>query len=172
MKILWAPWRMSYVKQAGKTSSKECFLCKAAKAPSSEDEKLFVLHRGKSAFIILNVYPYNTGHLMVAPYKHEPTLLELDDEEVLDIIRLLKLSLKALRKAYSPDAFNVGANIGKDAGAGVEEHFHIHVVPRWRGDTNFMPIISQTKVIPQALGETYKVLKSAIRELQYSTKDK
>uniref|UniRef100_A0A7J3ZKX4 HIT domain-containing protein n=1 Tax=Fervidicoccus fontis TaxID=683846 RepID=A0A7J3ZKX4_9CREN len=166
MRILWAPWRMKYVRQAVKTAKEECFLCRAAKAPVSEDEKLYVLRRSKSAFIILNIYPYNTGHLMIAPYKHEQDPLELSDEEALDMIQLLKLSIKALRKVYLPDAFNIGANIGRDAGAGVEDHFHIHVVPRWRGDTNFMPVISQTKVIPQALDETYRVLRSALRELQ------
>lgn len=157
---------MAYVREASKAgSSGECFFCKAASEPPERDEEHYVVYRGRKAFAMLNLYPYNTGHLMVAPYKHAPDLLALDDDELLEIAKLLKLSMAALKKAFSPDAFNIGANIGRDAGAGVEGHVHFHVVPRWRGDTNFMPVICKTKVIPQALSETYAALKKAFEAL-------
>lgn len=114
--------------------------------------------RGKKAFVILNKYPYNPGHLMIVPYRHVPTLELLDQEEGSELIVLTSRAVKALRDIYTPDGFNVGINIGRVAGAGIEQHIHVHVVPRWNGDSNFMPVIGNTKVLPETLEETYKSL--------------
>jgi len=114
----------------------------------------------------MNLFPYNPGHLMVAPYRHVPSVEDLSDDELFDLAMLTKLSLKILRKAFNPHGFNVGVNIGNVAGAGVEEHVHVHVVPRWSGDTNFMPLLADVKVIPQALEETYRKLKNVLKEFK------
>ena len=164
MKRLWAPWRMEYIK---KPKEKECLFCRVIR--EDKDRENLVLYRSKHGFIILNKYPYNNGHLMVAPYKHTPTPLELREEEDLDLSYLIKLCMKILDKTMRPQGFNIGANIGRAAGAGIEEHYHIHIVPRWIGDTNYMPIISDTKVIVEHLYATYDKLREALRE---ETQDK
>ena len=143
---------------------KTCFLCDAVK--SRDDKKHYVIYRGSKCFIIMNLFPYNPGHLMVAPYRHLPSIEDLSDDELFDLAMLTKLSLKILRKAFNPHGFNVGVNIGNAAGAGVEEHVHVHVVPRWSGDTNFMPLLADVKVIPQALEETYGKLKNVLKEFK------
>ena len=153
MKILWAPWRMAYIKKFSE-KNEGCFLCRAAK--ENDDKNNLVVFRGKTCFVILNRYPYNNGHLMIAPYRHIGSISDLDDEESREIMKLLKLSIKALKEEYKPEGFNIGLNLGKVAGAGVEDHLHFHVVPRWAGDTNFMPVISDTKVIPEALEESWR----------------
>ena len=155
MKILWAPWRMKYVTAPHKTAGETCLFCRAA---SGDDREYYIVYRSSKSYIMLNKYPYNTGHLMVVPYKHVDTLLKLDDDELLDLFKTLNKALEILEKAFRPDGFNIGVNIGRDAGAGIEEHVHIHVVPRWRGDTNFMPIVGGVKVLPQLLEETYELL--------------
>ncbi len=155
MKNLWAPWRMKYIKSLSK-KNEGCIFCNALR--SSDDKKNYVLHRSENSFIILNIFPYNTGHLMVVPNKHTSNLADLDDDELLDLMKMTKLALRILKEEYNPDGFNIGANIGRVAGAGIEEHFHIHIVPRWNGDTNFMPVIAETKVIPESLDETYERL--------------
>lgn len=157
MKILWNPWRYEYIRQFTNKHEKDevCLFCKLQILSS---EEALVIHRGKKAFVVLNAYPYNSGHLMIAPYIHVADISELDDETVLEIAYLIKKAIKVLRKAFSPDGFNVGANIGRAAGAGVPGHFHIHVVPRWVGDSNFMAIIAGTKPLPMGLRETYEVL--------------
>jgi len=155
-KILFAPWRMKYVEYVAMTPKRACFFCEAAR--SKDDEKNFVLCRSDNALVMLNLFPYNTGHLLIAPYRHVGDVLSLSEEECIDLINLLRLSLVALRKAYNPDGFNIGINIGGISGAGLEGHVHIHVVPRWKGDTNFMPIIANTKVIPEAIKDTYRRL--------------
>jgi len=155
-KILFAPWRMKYVEYVAIEPKRGCFLCEAAR--SKDDEKNFVLCRTDNALVMLNLFPYNTGHLLIAPYRHVGDVLLLNREECIDLINLLKVSLIVLRKTYSPDGFNIGVNIGSISGAGLEDHVHIHVVPRWKGDTNFMPIIANTKVIPEALEDTYRKL--------------
>ncbi len=157
MKKLWAPWRIEYIK---KPKEKECIFCKVIK--EDRDRENLVLYRSSKSFIILNKYPYNNGHLMIAPYKHTPTPLELNGDEDADIAELIKLSMKILDASLRPQGYNIGANIGKAAGAGIEEHYHIHVVPRWIGDTNFMPIISDTKVVVEHLYQTYDNLKKEL----------
>lgn len=161
MKILWNPWRYEYVKKASKNGG-ECLFCELQK---KRDDEAYIVYRGKRGFVVLNAYPYNSGHVMIAPYQHVGSLEELDDETLLELGKLVQLTIKALRKAYSPDGFNIGVNIGKAAGAGVPGHVHIHVVPRWVGDTNFMAIIAETKPLPTALKESFDLITVAFREV-------
>jgi ATP adenylyltransferase len=156
MKRIWAPWRMKYILKA-RDEKGGCIFCEIPK--ENKDEENYLIKRGKLAFVLMNIFPYNNGHLMVAPYKHTPNLQNLSDDELLEMIKLLVESEKALKILLSPDGFNIGLNIGRIAGAGFEEHVHIHIVPRFNGDTNFMPIVSNTKVISESLMETYKKLK-------------
>ncbi len=158
MEILWAPWRLKYIKAP---KEKGCFLCRYIK--SKNDEKNLILFRGGSAFIILNRYPYNSGHLMVAPMRHTADLSLLTDDEQLELIKLTGKAIDILKKAFSPMGFNIGVNLGRVAGAGLEDHLHFHVVPRWNGDTNFMPATSNTKVMPQLLEETYRILRKFLK---------
>ena len=160
MKVLWAPWRMEYIKKAIK-GEQGCFLCE--KSREKRDAENYVVYRSKHAFAILNAYPYNNGHMLIAPYRHVPDFESLTQEEVLDIHSILVLSVKALKIAYNPDGFNIGVNIGRVAGAGLEEHIHVHIVPRWSGDTNFMPVLAETKVIAQHLRATYEELVEAFK---------
>ncbi len=155
MKILWAPWRMKYIEEAQKGGS-ECFICKAYRSESPEES--LVLYRDENVIILMNKYPYNTGHLLVAPRRHVPSYEELTEEELCALNMAVKKSLRLLREVLKPDGFNIGVNLGRVAGAGLEDHLHIHVVPRWNGDTNFMPVIAETKVLPEALEDTYKKL--------------
>lgn len=158
METLWAPWRMVYV---DKEWSSNCILCDI---PSSQDdEKYLLLHRGKSVFSLLNLYPYNPGHIMIAPYRHLNDLHKLSDDEQYELIHEAARSTSLLRKTLNPDGYNLGMNLGKAAGAGVEDHLHLHIVPRWSGDTNFMPVVGHTKVIPEALAATYRKLAVAFR---------
>ena len=160
MRILWAPWRMAYIKDAGKSS--ECIFCRAVRG---SDEDNWVVYRSQYSVAMLNIYPYNTAHVMIAPKRHIPRLELLTSEEVLDIHETLTLMIKAIEKEYSPQGYNVGINIGRIAGAGIEEHLHIHVVPRWSGDTNFMPVLAGVKVIPEDLKKTYERLRNCISTL-------
>ncbi len=162
MKILWAPWRSYYVENVDKIEG--CFLCDAVNSPEDKWKEKLLLYKSKKSFIILNKYPYNTGHLMIVPLKHTGNYHELEEETIIDMDRLLRLSLKVLEKVFKPHGFNIGYNFGRPAGAGLEEHIHMHVVPRWNGDTNFMPVIAKTKVISQDLYETYDRLKKALDE--------
>jgi ATP adenylyltransferase len=148
---------MAYIK--GSERHDTCFLCDAATAPGDRDEELYVVARGPSAFVILNLYPYNTGHLMVAPNRHVGELDELTHEEVDEIWSWTRRTVAAHREASDPDGFNIGINLGQAAGAGVPGHFHLHVVPRWGGDTNFMPVLGDAKVLPEMLSETYERLR-------------
>jgi len=163
MRNLWAPWRIKYIRMNKK--SKGCFLCEYIK--ENRDRENLILYRGKKAFIIMNKYPYNNGHLMVAPYRHVKSIEDLFEEEISEIFKLLILCKKALDEEMNPNGFNIGLNIGRAAGAG-EEHLHFHIVPRWVGDTNFMPVISDTKVISQSLLELYDKLKPIINRLAKS----
>nr|WP_241654018.1 HIT domain-containing protein [Geovibrio thiophilus] len=156
---LWAPWRMSYISGLGKTES--CIFCD--KPSEDEDKKNLILHRGKKAFVIMNLFPYNNGHLMVAPYKHTGDFLELDDDEMLEIMQLTQLAIRVLRKTMNPAGFNTGFNIGKAAGAGIDAHLHFHIVPRWVGDTNFMPVVGEMKVISEHIEVTYANLLECFR---------
>ncbi|TET40675.1 MAG: HIT domain-containing protein [Dehalococcoidia bacterium] len=157
MQQLWAPWRIEYIERA---SEEGCILCQ--KPRENEDEANLILYRGQANFIILNAFPYNPGHLMIAPYRHTANLQDLTNDEVKEHFDIVRKSIEVLTKTLKPAGFNVGLNIGKVAGAGIEEHLHTHVVPRWQGDANFMPVLSNTKVIPEALAATYRKLKSAI----------
>ncbi|MEO0278790.1 MAG: HIT domain-containing protein [candidate division WOR-3 bacterium] len=165
MECIWAPWRMEYIEKASKDD--DCFICTAIKeGPSVKNLLLGVF---KNAVIIMNRFPYNPGHLMVAPIKHTGIIGDLSDSEMLELFRLVDYSIKLLKKVMSPHGFNVGINIGKCAGAGLETHVHIHVVPRWNGDTNFMPVIADVKVIPEHIERTYEKIKEAMMEEPYES---
>ncbi len=156
MKQIWAPWRIQYInmkKPAG------CILC--TKSQEGNDAVNLVLHRGERNFVMLNIYPYTSGHLMVAPFRHIARMEELTPEERQEHIELVSHWVKRVRDIYRPDGFNVGINMGKVAGAGIDEHIHTHIVPRWQGDTNFMPVLADVKVINEALTETYRRLKES-----------
>jgi ATP adenylyltransferase len=153
-KPLWAPWRLEYVGSADKAGS--CVFCNA-------DEGL-VVHRGESAFVLLNRFPYTSGHLLVAPLRHVGDLVELSEQEASEIHRLSVAAVTALRAEYAPDGHNLGWNLGRAAGAGIVEHVHLHVVPRWSGDTNFMPVLADVRVVPEALAETAERLRRRFAE--------
>jgi ATP adenylyltransferase len=154
---LWAPWRLEYVQHADELEG--CFFCAAA--ASDDDEEQLVVHRGRRAFVVLNKFPYSSGHLLVAPYRHGLNFADLDDEEALEIHRLGAQGLDALKAVYKPEGFNLGWNIARVAGAGIPDHGHLHVVPRWAGDTNFMPVLGDVKVIPEHLSATRRRLADA-----------
>jgi ATP adenylyltransferase len=157
MKILWAPWRMEYI-----VGNREegCLFC--SKLQRGDDRGNLILYRGERSFMILNRYPFTNGHLMVVPNRHVSSLEELNERETLELMASLKKSLLVLRRALKPDGFNVGMNLGREAGAGIEAHVHFHVVPRWNGDTNFMPVLFDTRVIPEFLEKTYEKLLSFV----------
>lgn len=157
MKDLWAPWRMSYILQLDQTE--ECIFC--TKPKGQHDEEHLILHRGKTCFVMMNLFPYNNGHLMVAPYRHTADLGGLSDEERLDLMGLVGPWTRILSDVLGAQGFNIGMNLGRVAGAGIDQHLHLHVVPRWNGDTNFMPVVGDTKVISEALTETYRKLREA-----------
>jgi ATP adenylyltransferase len=153
MKYVWAPWRIEYIK-AEKPAG--CIFCDKPK--ENKDKKNYILYRGKKNFIMLNSYPYNPGHLLVAPYRHIGNLEELTEIERNEHYELVSRSIVVLKKVLKPIGLNIGANLGRVAGAGIEDHFHSHIVPRWQGDNNFMPVLGDAKVIPQALADTYNSL--------------
>ncbi len=150
---------MEYISAARRGGG--CFLCEAARSPN--DEEWLVLHRGKTAFIIMNKFPYNNGHVMIVPFRHVTFPWELTDEEALEIHRLIVASMRALKATMDPDGYNLGVNVGRHAGAGAD-HLHYHVVPRWSGDTNFMPVLADVKVISEHIRTTYERLRPAIEE--------
>jgi ATP adenylyltransferase len=154
MQTIWAPWRMEYILSE---KSGHCFFCEKSKQ-TAKDRKNFVLYRGKLAFALMNIYPYNNGHLMIAPYAHVPSLTDLDFDQIGELFYLTQRCEHVLAQAIQPEGFNIGLNLGKVAGAGLEDHLHVHIVPRWNGDTNYMTTISNIRVIPQQLEETYERL--------------
>jgi ATP adenylyltransferase len=154
MDRLWTPWRYAYLTKSG--PAEPCIFC--VKAAENKDAENFIVHRGKLNFVILNRYPYNNGHLMVAPYAHVPTLETAPENVLAEMMGLVRQAEINLRAAYRPDGFNIGMNIGASAGAGVAGHIHMHVVPRWTGDANFMSTIGETRVLPEELTTTYKKL--------------
>jgi ATP adenylyltransferase len=154
---LWAPWRLRYVR--GERADAGCIFCLAAKP--GEDEARHVVHRGTRCFSMLNAFPYNNGHLMVSPDRHVPSLVDLDDDEALQLMRELQRALVAVHAAYRPDGLNIGVNEGKIAGAGFAGHVHVHVVPRWEADSNFMAVTADTRVLPQSLEDSLAVLRGA-----------
>jgi ATP adenylyltransferase len=157
MKRLWAPWRMEYILDEHK--HKSCLCCAISEADKKDDRKNLILYRSKHCFVVLNKYPYNNGHLMVVPYFHTSTFEGLSDDVLFDLIKTVKKSVSILKKAFNPDGFNLGLNFGKVAGAGMESHMHKHIVPRWTGDTDSMPIIAETRVMPEHLRKTYNKLR-------------
>jgi len=156
MERLWAPWRLEYITTADEAEG--CFLCAAVEG---EDEQRLVVARGRQALVVLNKYPYASGHLLVAPARHEAEFGGLTDEEVTEIHRLASQGLGALAETYCPQGYNLGWNLGRIAGAGLPGHVHLHVVPRWAGDTNFMPVLADVKVLPEHLLETRRRLAAA-----------
>ncbi len=161
--IIWAPWRSSYIKSVSKASKKPKSRCLFCDLKNKDDDDVYILFRGSRNYVVLNAYPYTTGHLMIVPYEHVDTVEKLDDETLIEMMKLMKFMIQVLREEYNPDGFNIGINIGRAAGAGIEDHVHLHIVPRWVGDANFMSTIASTRVLPEALEDTYKKLKNRIR---------
>ncbi len=160
MERLWAPWRMAYIEV---TQPEGCVFCMR---PASADEREgLLLYRGRHCFVLMNLFPYNNGHLMVAPYRHTADLPNLTPEEQAELMALTGHCVRVLTEAFRPDGFNVGMNLGRTAGAGIADHLHMHVVPRWNGDTNFMPVLGETKVLPDALFGSYDRLKAVFERL-------
>ncbi len=156
MERLWAPWRLEYVQTADEQEG--CIFCAAA---AGDDEAHLVVHRGERAFVLLNKFPYTSGHLLVAPYRHGAGFAELDEAEALEIHRLASEGVAALAALYAPDGYNVGWNVGRVAGAGIVDHGHQHVVPRWSGDTSFMPVLADVRVIPEHLADSRRRIAAA-----------
>lgn len=152
---IWAPWRLRYVKNANK--EKGCIFC--VKPAQGDDRETLIVHRGERCFVILNLFPYTNGHLMVAPYDHVGALQEIPAEVTAEMMALAQRAMTVLEDVYEPEGFNVGINQGRVAGAGVEGHIHLHVVPRWAGDNNYMPVVADTRVMPQTLQESYDALR-------------
>jgi ATP adenylyltransferase len=156
---IWAPWRLAYVTDASKDIEEECIFC--VKPRAEDDEANLIVHRGETGFVILNLFPYTNGHLMVAPYEHVGRLQELPPGTLAEMLTLAQRAMDGLESVYQPHGYNVGFNQGRVAGAGVEHHIHMHVVPRWAGDNNFMPVIADTKVMPQTIEQSYEALRGA-----------
>jgi ATP adenylyltransferase len=159
---LYTPWRMAYLRGENKKPTVDCIFCaKAAASDTAREQQEYIVARSKFVFVTLNLYPYNNGHLMIVPYEHVPSPENLSAEALTDLMLTTNRALATLRQVYSPQAFNVGANLGMAAGAGIADHFHLHVVPRWSGDTNYMTIVADTRVIPDLLEETWRKLREA-----------
>ena len=158
MERLWAPWRLTYIERASGPDELPCVFCGKLE---QDDREALILHRGAHAFVLLNLYPYANGHLMIAPYRHVATPGDLDAGERSEVWELLDHSLGVLARTIKPHGHNVGMNLGRVAGAGVEGHLHVHVVPRWNGDNNFMPVLADVRVMPQHLDETWQRLHAA-----------
>ncbi|HYP29904.1 MAG TPA: HIT domain-containing protein [Blastocatellia bacterium] len=155
MEHIWSPWRYKYIASADREPG--CVFCRAVSG--DDDRASLVVHRGRLNFVILNLFPYTSGHLMIVPYEHRASLAETSSEATSEMMELAKRSQRALESEYSPDGFNVGMNLGRSAGAGVADHLHLHVVPRWTGDANFVSIVGETRVLPEDLPTTYDRLK-------------
>lgn len=153
MDLLWTPWRREFVQGATADDHNACFLCTG---PAAHDDRAnLILLRGERAFVIMNRYPYNTGHLMIAPYAHTADLPNLDSATAQELMALVQRCVGVLQQAYQPQGFNLGMNLGKAAGAGVPDHLHMHALPRWTGDTSFLPIVGNTRALPETLDQTY-----------------
>ncbi len=157
MERLWAPWRMKYILNADKKKREGCFLC--YEIQEKNDRKHYILYRGKHSYVIMNIYPYNNGHLLVVPYAHVPDTDGLSLEELTDLMKTTQASVNVLKQAMRPEGMNVGINFGKPAGAGVPEHMHVQIVPRWIGDTSHITIFDNTRVMPESLDDTYEKLR-------------
>ncbi|MDW8067215.1 MAG: HIT domain-containing protein [Aquificaceae bacterium] len=167
MKLLWAPWRSQYVEKVDE--QKECFLCEAVSQPEEKLRDYLVLYRGKGSFVIFNKFPYNPGHLMIAPIEHVGDYSLLDEETALEIHRLTKVCLGLMKEVMKAHGVNIGYNLGRAAGAGLESHIHLHIVPRWFGDTNFMHTLADVKVISQDIYELYDRMKPVFLRLLNAT---
>ncbi len=166
MKNLWSPWRSKYIESfKDEQSGGECIFCQAVEKDISEISNLLV-HKSKKVFVMLNLYPYNNGHLMIVPNRHIGNLQDVTIDESKELMEQIILAEKVLKEVYKSDGINIGANLGRSAGAGIEEHIHFHIVPRWNGDTNFMPVIGEVKVISQDLAETKKNLINVYNAIQ------
>ncbi len=163
MERIWAPWRMAYINRDEPKDDEECFLC--AYPRRHDDETTMILARGEHCFVVMNLFPYNPGHLMIAPYQHVPSIEDLDSAVLTEMMLLTQRMLAALRDAMHPEGFNMGINQGRIAGAGLADHIHVHVVPRWNGDTNFMPVLGDVRVMPELLASTYQKIRAALRPL-------
>ncbi len=161
MEVMWAPWRMEYIKSA---KPEGCFFC--SKLAESRDAENHIIWRGERAFVLLNTYPYNNGHMMVAPCAHVGTLEDVPLETLTEMMALCQDAVRALGLDFRPDGVNMGVNLGSAAGAGVKDHLHIHLVPRWNGDTNFMAVVEDTRIIPQSLDDAYRRLHTAFLSLR------
>jgi ATP adenylyltransferase len=162
MEIKFTPWRMHYIKSGDETKRLEgCVLCAIPAALPADDAANLLLYRGQTCYVVLNLYPYNTAHLMVVPYEHTADFAGLAAETTSELLRLSQRAVSVLQVEYQPQGFNMGMNLGRTAGAGIEEHLHMHIVPRWVGDSNFMPIVGGTKLIPEELSQTYARLRKA-----------
>ena len=161
MDVLWSPWRYDYITGSGPARSSGCVFCEILNGSASDEEK-FILKRAEFNFVILNIYPYATGHLLIVPYAHIAKLNEIDKPTSDELMDITKSSQRALGEVYQPEGFNLGMNLGKSAGAGVAGHLHMHVLPRWPGDVNFMTSVAQTRTIPEDLRTTYDKLRDKI----------
>ena len=163
MDRLWAPWRMGYIVNNSKDHT-SCFLCEARK--QNDDRKNYVLYRGRHSYVIMNLYPYNNGHLLVVPYAHVPDMNALSIDALPDLMKCTQDSLNALKQVMNPEGFNIGINIGKVAGAGLPEHMHIQIVPRWTGDTSYLTVFDETRVMPELLNGTYDRLRPYFEKIE------
>jgi len=161
---LWTPHRIAYIKGENKPTSGDAVDCPFCLIPAQDDAEGLIVHRGESAYVVLNLYPYNAGHVLVCPYRHVADYTDLTHEETIDVANLTKQAMRVVRRVSQPHGFNIGINQGDIAGAGISAHLHQHVVPRWGGDANFLPVIGQTKTIPQLLGTTRELLADAWSE--------
>lgn len=157
MEHIFSPWRYKYIASADDSSERGCVFCRAVETGS--DREYFIVYRAELNFVILNLYPYTSGHLMVVPYEHTASLAQVSSDTTTEMVELAKRAQRALEAEYRPDGFNIGMNLGKSAGAGVAEHLHLHVVPRWTGDANFVSVVGETRVLPEELATTYDKLK-------------
>lgn len=161
MEHLWTPWRMAYL--CGEDPPPEgCLFCTK---PQAEDAEVHIVHRGQLCYVVLNRFPYNNGHLMVIPYVHKPSPQDLDLATLTDMMALVQLCLRVVQEAYHPQGFNLGMNVGKVAGAGIADHVHLHIVPRWEGDTNYMTTVAETRTIPEWLDQTYARLRPLFEQM-------
>mgnify|MGYP002006583392 CR=1 FL=1 len=159
---LWSPWRMDYIRSP-RPNQNGCIFCEKSK--SKKNNKNLIIHRGENSFILLNLYPYNNGHVMVAPYEHQPDFDKLNIDTQIEMMNFSSKLMKIMKDKMNAEGFNFGANFGSAAGAGIKEHLHLHIVPRWEGDTNFMPVLGHTKVQVDGLKETHKFLKSLFENI-------
>lgn len=163
IETLWAPWRMEYILSLKDEKKHPCIFCE--RFPKKDDKNNLILYRRTHSFVIMNRFPYNSGHLMIVPYKHSGNLQDLTSDENIELMEVLQLSQRVLKDAMNPQGFNIGMNLGRVSGAGIYDHLHWHLIPRWNGDTNFMPVIGETKVISEALNKTYNKLKVVFDKL-------